>query len=96
VIANEPAGVEADDDDDEDDAAIAGATAEADSGDALGSAVADARGSNVGGARGSLVPLRLASAPAVRGPGCHTRDGLRGGGPPRRGPDVRTEADSAG
>jgi len=98
VIAKGPAGVEDEDDDDTDnDAATAGATAEVDSGGgALGSAVADARGSSVGGVCGSPVPLRLASTPAARGPGCHTRGGLRRGGPPRRGPDVGALADSAG
>ena len=97
VIANGTAGVEDDDDDDEDDTATAaGATAEVDSGGAFGSAVADARGSSVGGVRDSPVPTCLASAPAARGPGCHTRGGLRRGGPPRRGPDIEAVADSAG
>lgn len=92
VIANGPAGVEDDEDDDEDDTAAA----EVDSGRALGSGVADARGSSLGGGRGSPVPLHLASASAARGPGCHTRGGLREGGPPRRGPDIGAVADSAG
>jgi hypothetical protein len=93
VITNGPAGVEDEEDDDEDDTAAA--TAGTDSGGALSSAVAgaDARVSSVGGSRGSPVPLRLASTSVARGPGCHTRGGLREG-PPRRGPCIEAVADS--
>ena len=96
VIINGPAGVEDEEEDDEDETTAA--TAGADSGGgALDSAVAadaDGRGSSVGGSRGSPVPLRLASASVARGPGCHTRGGLREGRPPRRGPDIEAAADS--
>jgi hypothetical protein len=83
VIINEAAGVEEDGDDDDEDNDIA--DAEADFGADPGLTIADGRGSSTAGGRDSRVttPLRLASTSAARGPGSHTRGGLRGPGSSR-------------